>query len=52
VRVELALANGEEIWAQLPREYAEELELSEGQIINVRPKRTRTFSGRKTAAAA
>jgi sulfate/thiosulfate transport system ATP-binding protein len=52
VRVELALGDGEEIWAQLPREYAEELELQEGQIINVRPKRTRTFSGRTTAAAA
>jgi sulfate/thiosulfate transport system ATP-binding protein len=52
VRVELALGDGEEIWAQLPREYAEELELHEGQIINVRPKRTRTFSGRPTAAAA
>jgi sulfate/thiosulfate transport system ATP-binding protein len=52
VRVELALGDGEEIWAQLPREYAEELELQEGQIINVRPKRTRTFSGRTTAVAA
>jgi sulfate transport system ATP-binding protein len=52
VRVELALGDGDEIWAQLPREYAEELELQEGQIINVRPKRTRTFSGRTTAAAA
>jgi sulfate/thiosulfate transport system ATP-binding protein len=52
VRVELALGDGDEIWAQLPREYAEELELQEGQIINVRPKRTRTFSGRTTAAGA
>jgi sulfate/thiosulfate transport system ATP-binding protein len=52
VRVELALGDSEEIWVQLPREYAEELELHEGQIINVRPKRTRTFSGRTTAAAA
>jgi sulfate transport system ATP-binding protein len=52
VRVELALEDGEEIWAQLPREQAEELELREGQIINVRPRRTRTFSDRATAAAA
>jgi sulfate/thiosulfate transport system ATP-binding protein len=51
VRVELALGNGEEIWAQLPREQAEELELGEGQAVNVRPKRARTFSGRTTAAA-
>jgi sulfate/thiosulfate transport system ATP-binding protein len=52
VRVELALGDGEEIWAQLPREHAEELELREGQIINVRPRHTRTFSDRTTAAAA
>jgi sulfate transport system ATP-binding protein len=49
VRVELALADGGEIWAQLTREEAEQLELRDGQIVYVRPERTRTFSGAEAA---
>jgi sulfate transport system ATP-binding protein len=49
VRVELALADGGEIWAQLTREQAEQLELREKQIVYVRPERTKTFSGAQTA---
>jgi sulfate transport system ATP-binding protein len=49
VRVELALAGGEEIWAQLTREEAERLELREGQIVYVRPERTKVFSGTQAA---
>ena len=45
IRVELALAGGGEIWAQLTREEAEQLELHEGQTVHVRPERTKTFSG-------
>jgi sulfate transport system ATP-binding protein len=45
VRVELALADGKEIWAQLTREQAEQLELREGQTVHVRPERTKVFSG-------
>ena len=45
VRVELALADGKEIWAQLTREQAEQLELREGQTVYVRPERTKVFSG-------
>jgi sulfate/thiosulfate transport system ATP-binding protein len=49
VRVELALADGGEIWAQLTREEAEQLELHDGQIVYVRPERTKTFSGAQAA---
>jgi sulfate transport system ATP-binding protein len=49
VRVELALADGGEIWAQLTREEAEQLELREGQIVYVRPERTKLFSGPQAA---
>jgi sulfate transport system ATP-binding protein len=49
VRVELALADGGEIWAQLTREQAEQLELREKQIVYVRPERTKTFSGAQAA---
>ena len=49
VRVELGLANGGEIWAQLTREEAEQLELRHGQIVYVRPERTKTFSGGQAA---
>ena len=45
VRVELALEGDREIWAQLTREEAEQLELREGQVVHVRPERTKTFSG-------
>jgi sulfate/thiosulfate transport system ATP-binding protein len=49
VRVELELADGEEIWAQLTREQAEQLELAEGQVVHVRPQRTKVFSGVQAA---
>ena len=45
VRVELALDGDREIWAQLTREEAEQLELREGQTVHIRPERTKTFSG-------
>jgi sulfate transport system ATP-binding protein len=45
VRVELDLGDGKEIWAQLTREQAEELQLREGQTVFVRPQRTKVFSG-------
>jgi sulfate transport system ATP-binding protein len=49
VRVELALGDGKEIWAQLTRDEAEQLELREGQIVYVRPERTKVFSGAEAA---
>ena len=39
VRVELTLADGREIWAQVTRESAQQLELEEGQILSVRAAR-------------
>ena len=45
VRVELALSDGDELWAQLTREEATELELRENQIVYVRPRHTKTFNG-------
>jgi sulfate transport system ATP-binding protein len=45
VRVELDLGNEKEIWAQLTREQAEQLDLREGQTVFVRPERTKVFSG-------
>ena len=45
VRVELDLGDGKEIWAQLTREQAEQLQLREGQTVFVRPERTKVFSG-------
>jgi sulfate/thiosulfate transport system ATP-binding protein len=44
VRVELTLPDGRDIWAQVTRAEAEELELSEGQILAVRLPRPRVFS--------
>src|SRR6266508_5000498 len=38
VRVELRLANGEELWAQVTRDEAERLELVEGAAVHVRPR--------------
>jgi sulfate transport system ATP-binding protein len=43
VRVELTLADGEHLWAQVTRVQAEELELDRGTIVYVRPSRTKTF---------
>ena len=41
VRVELLLAHGSLISAQITREAAEELELARNQIVYIRPQRTR-----------
>jgi hypothetical protein len=38
------LHDGQRLQAQLSREDAEELELAQGQIVFVRPSRTRVFS--------
>jgi sulfate transport system ATP-binding protein len=43
VRVELRLANGEELWAQVTREEAKRLELAEGARVRVRPKHAKVF---------
>ncbi len=43
VRVELLLADGDSLWAQLTQPDAELLELAEGQIVYVRPRRARIF---------
>jgi sulfate transport system ATP-binding protein len=43
VRVELTLPDGRDIWAQITRAHAEELELSEGQILAVRLPQPRVF---------
>jgi sulfate transport system ATP-binding protein len=43
VRVELRLANGEELWAQVTRDEAERLELVEGAAVHVRPRRAKVF---------
>jgi sulfate transport system ATP-binding protein len=44
VRVELKLHDGREIWAQVTRESAQELELREGQILSVRVPAPRVFA--------
>jgi sulfate/thiosulfate transport system ATP-binding protein len=44
VRADLLLGDGQRVWAQLSREDAEELELAQGQIVFVRPSRTRQFA--------
>jgi sulfate transport system ATP-binding protein len=43
VRVELTLADGDGLWAQITRVQAEELELAENQIVYVRPSTARVF---------
>ncbi|HEX6115783.1 MAG TPA: TOBE-like domain-containing protein [Solirubrobacterales bacterium] len=43
VRVELALPDGEKLWAQLTRVEADSLELDDGTIVYVRPSRRKTF---------
>jgi sulfate transport system ATP-binding protein len=45
VRVELTLADGDGLWAQITRAQAEELELAPNQIIYVRPSTSRIFAG-------
>jgi sulfate transport system ATP-binding protein len=44
VRADLVLHDGQRLQAQLSREDAEELELATGQIVFVRPSRTRQFA--------
>jgi sulfate transport system ATP-binding protein len=44
VRVELRLHDGREIWAQVTRESAQQLELTEGQILSVRLPAPRVFA--------
>jgi sulfate transport system ATP-binding protein len=44
VRVELTLPDGREVWAQLTRDGARELELAEGQILSVRMPAPRVFA--------
>jgi sulfate/thiosulfate transport system ATP-binding protein len=44
VRVELTLPDGRDIWAQVTRAAAEELELSDGQILAVRLPQPRVFT--------
>lgn len=43
VRVELKLGDGRELWAQVTRETAQELELAEGQILALRLPPPRVF---------
>jgi sulfate/thiosulfate transport system ATP-binding protein len=44
VRVELVLPDGRDIWAQVTRESAQQLELAEGQILSVRLPAPRVFA--------
>ena len=44
VRADLVLHDGQRLQAQLSREDADELELAQGQIVWVRPSRTRQFA--------
>jgi sulfate transport system ATP-binding protein len=48
VRADLVLGDGQRLQAQLSREDAEELELAKGQIVFVRPSRTRQFAEAST----
>jgi sulfate transport system ATP-binding protein len=50
VRVEFALGDGEELWAQLTRSELEELELRQNQIVYVRPRQGKIFSGELPAS--
>lgn len=44
VRVELTLQDGRDVWAQVTRETAEQLELEEGQILAARLPAPRVFA--------
>jgi sulfate/thiosulfate transport system ATP-binding protein len=50
VRVELVLDDGRHVSAQLTRDEVEELELTDGQIVFVRPRRETVFSEAPTPA--
>lgn len=45
IRVELVLADGTEVWAQLTRGELQRLELREGQIAYLRPVHAKSFNG-------
>jgi sulfate transport system ATP-binding protein len=45
IRVELVLADGTEVWAQLTRSELQKLELREGQIVYLRTSQAKSFSG-------
>ena len=45
IRVEFVLADGTEVWAQLTRAELQKLELRQGQIVYLRPGKTKSFSG-------
>jgi sulfate/thiosulfate transport system ATP-binding protein len=51
VRVELTLQDGGNVWAQVTRETAQQLELEEGQILAVRVPAPRVFRSEPPAAA-
>ena len=44
IRVELVLADGTEVWAQLTRNELQRLELREGQIAYLRPAQAKSFN--------
>jgi sulfate/thiosulfate transport system ATP-binding protein len=50
VRIELALASGERLWAQVTRDQADNLALASGSVVFVRPSHTRVFDGAPTSA--
>jgi sulfate/thiosulfate transport system ATP-binding protein len=52
VRADLVLHDGQRVAAQLSRQEAEELELVKGQIVFVRPSRTRRFADAQSAQPA
>jgi sulfate/thiosulfate transport system ATP-binding protein len=49
IRVELKLADGSEVWAQLTRAELQKLELREGQIVYLRPGQTKSFNGNQAS---
>ena len=44
VRVEFTLTDGRHLWVQVSREEAEGLDLTEGEIVHIRPTRAKVFS--------
>ena len=44
VRVDLVRSDGSRVWAQVPRDQAERMELENGQIVYARPSRQRVFT--------
>ena len=45
VRVELAMSDDREVWAQVTREEADRLDLDQGKTVHVRPRRAKKFEG-------